>query len=96
MLIIGGSAPDCSAETFDLAAELGPDGITVNMVAPGYVAGTEFFGDAMTGERHRNSAGKDPGPTASMLHRCRSSGINAPSMPFPAGTLPRIQAHGRG
>jgi 3-oxoacyl-[acyl-carrier protein] reductase len=38
---------------FDLAAELGPEGITVNVVAPGYTADTEFFGGAMTDERHR-------------------------------------------
>ncbi|WP_441251490.1 SDR family NAD(P)-dependent oxidoreductase [Kitasatospora sp. McL0602] len=30
---------------FGLARELGPDGITVNLVAPGYVAETEIFGD---------------------------------------------------
>lgn len=39
--------------TFDLAADLGPAGITVNVVVPGYVADTEFFGDSMTEERHR-------------------------------------------
>lgn len=39
--------------TFDLAADLGPDGITANVVVPGYTAETEFFGDTMTGERHR-------------------------------------------
>lgn len=39
--------------TFDLAADLGPAGITVNVVVPGYVAETEFFGDTMTEERHR-------------------------------------------
>ena len=38
--------------TFDLAAELGPAGITVNAVVPGYIADTEFFGDTMTEERH--------------------------------------------
>jgi NAD(P)-dependent dehydrogenase (short-subunit alcohol dehydrogenase family) len=38
--------------TYDLAAELGPDGITANVVAPGYTTGTEFFGDTMTPERH--------------------------------------------
>jgi 3-oxoacyl-[acyl-carrier protein] reductase len=39
--------------TFDLAADLCPAGITANVVVPGYVADTEFFGDTMTGERHR-------------------------------------------
>lgn len=38
--------------TFDLAADLGPAGVTVNVVVPGYVADTEFFGDTMTGERY--------------------------------------------
>lgn len=38
--------------TFDLAADLGPAGITVNVVVPGYVTETEFFGDTMTDERH--------------------------------------------
>ena len=36
---------------FDLAADLGPDGITVNVVAPGFVDGTEFFGGTMSDER---------------------------------------------
>jgi 3-oxoacyl-[acyl-carrier protein] reductase len=36
---------------FDLAAALGPRGVTVNVVAPGFVAGTEFFGDALTPQR---------------------------------------------
>jgi 3-oxoacyl-[acyl-carrier protein] reductase len=38
--------------THSLARDLGPDGITVNAVAPGYVADTEFFGDTMSQERH--------------------------------------------
>lgn len=36
---------------FDLSSALGPRGITVNVVAPGYVEETEFFGDTMTDER---------------------------------------------
>jgi 3-oxoacyl-[acyl-carrier protein] reductase len=39
--------------TYSLARELGPEGITANVVAAGYVTGTEFFGDTMTEERHR-------------------------------------------
>ncbi|MEU7845250.1 SDR family oxidoreductase [Micromonospora sp. NPDC049114] len=35
---------------YTLAAQLGPEQITVNVVSPGYVAETEFFGDRMTPE----------------------------------------------
>jgi len=37
---------------FDLAGHLGPEGVTVNVVCPGYVADTEFFGGRMTPEGH--------------------------------------------
>jgi 3-oxoacyl-[acyl-carrier protein] reductase len=37
--------------SYALAAEVGADGITVNVVAPGFVESTEFFGDTMTEER---------------------------------------------
>ncbi|MEV4480923.1 SDR family NAD(P)-dependent oxidoreductase [Micromonospora coxensis] len=37
---------------YDLAGQLGPEQITVNVVSPGYVADTEFFGDRMTPEGH--------------------------------------------
>lgn len=35
----------------DVAAELGPRGITSNVVAPGFTAGTEFFQGRLTSER---------------------------------------------
>src|SRR5579859_712807 len=35
------------------AAELGPQGITVNVVSPGFVTGTEFFRDGMTSQREQ-------------------------------------------
>ncbi len=53
----GGGGPYSAAKgavtswTFDLAARLGPEGITANVVVPGYIEDTEFFGDRMTAER---------------------------------------------
>ncbi len=39
---------------YDLAADLGERGITVNVIAPGYVANTEFFRGNLSAERERN------------------------------------------
>ncbi|WP_327675369.1 SDR family NAD(P)-dependent oxidoreductase [Kitasatospora sp. NBC_00458] len=38
---------------YDLSAELGPRGITVNVIAPGYVADTGFFRGALSPEREK-------------------------------------------
>ncbi|MFL1378154.1 MULTISPECIES: SDR family NAD(P)-dependent oxidoreductase [unclassified Nocardiopsis] len=38
--------------TFDLAARLGPTGCTANIVVPGYISETGFFGGGMTPARH--------------------------------------------
>ncbi|RFU36954.1 SDR family oxidoreductase [Actinomadura logoneensis] len=43
---------------FDLAAALGPRGVTVNVVAPGFVEDTEFFGGTMTDERRSMLVGQ--------------------------------------
>ncbi|MET8359393.1 SDR family NAD(P)-dependent oxidoreductase [Micromonospora sp. NPDC005171] len=54
----GGGGPYSAAKAalhgwaYDLAAQLGPEQITVNVVSPGYVAETEFFADRMTAEGH--------------------------------------------
>jgi NAD(P)-dependent dehydrogenase (short-subunit alcohol dehydrogenase family) len=44
--------------TVDLATRLGPEGIRVNAVVPGYITDTEFFGDRMTEERHARLIGR--------------------------------------
>ena len=41
-----------SAWSAGLSAELGPLGVTANVVSPGYIAGTEFFQGGMTEARH--------------------------------------------
>ncbi|MFE0138567.1 SDR family NAD(P)-dependent oxidoreductase [Streptomyces sp. NPDC059037] len=46
----GGSKAAVNAYTFELAQRLGAQGVTVNAVAPGFVADTEFFGDRATSE----------------------------------------------
>lgn len=65
----------------DLARQLGPRGITVNVVAPGYVEDTEFFGDAMSEERRArliaetsNGRAGTPGDVAATLHWLASHG----------------------
>lgn len=46
----GGSKGWINTYTYDLARRVGPEGITVNAVAPGFVGDTEFFGDRATPE----------------------------------------------
>lgn len=47
----GAAKAAVEAWTADLAFSLGKRGITANVVSPGYVEDTEFFGDAMSEER---------------------------------------------
>ncbi|NGN67173.1 SDR family oxidoreductase [Streptomyces sp. A7024] len=59
----------------DLARQLAPRGITVNLVAPGYTEGTEFFGDGMPEERRQQRIGETlngrPGTTADIAETLR-------------------------
>jgi 3-oxoacyl-[acyl-carrier protein] reductase len=65
----------------DLARQLGPRGITVNAVAPGYIEDTEFFGgpvdaarrERLIGETSTGRAG-EPGDVAATLHWLASPG----------------------
>ncbi|WET82977.1 SDR family NAD(P)-dependent oxidoreductase [Amycolatopsis sp. QT-25] len=47
----GAAKAGLASWTVDLAQQLGPDDVTVNTVAPGYVMDTEFFRDRLTDER---------------------------------------------
>jgi len=67
----------------DVAAELGPRGITSNVVAPGYTAGTEFFQGRMTGERRERLL------EATMLKRAGEVGDIAAAIHFLASPAAR-------
>ncbi|MFI1680887.1 SDR family NAD(P)-dependent oxidoreductase [Streptomyces sp. NPDC020607] len=47
----GASKAGLASWNLDLARTLGPRGITANVVAPGYIADTEFFRDQLADER---------------------------------------------
>jgi 3-oxoacyl-[acyl-carrier protein] reductase len=47
----GAAKAAVEAWTADLAGQLGARGITANVVSPGLIVDTEFFGDSMTDER---------------------------------------------
>ncbi|HCU48915.1 MAG TPA: short-chain dehydrogenase, partial [Micromonosporaceae bacterium] len=56
----GGGGPYSAAKAalhgwaLDLAVQLGPQGVTVNVISPGYVAETEFFAGRMTPHAHQS------------------------------------------
>ncbi|MGW1723723.1 SDR family NAD(P)-dependent oxidoreductase [Streptomyces sp. NPDC002306] len=77
----GGAKAALHPYAHDLARDLGPRGITVNVVAPGYVEDTEFFGDAMEAARRERLIGETatgragtPGDVAATLHWLASPG----------------------
>jgi len=49
----GAAKAAVEAWTTSVAAELGPRGITANVVSPGLTLGTEFFGDRLTVQRQQ-------------------------------------------
>ncbi|MFE6827587.1 SDR family NAD(P)-dependent oxidoreductase [Streptomyces sp. NPDC057690] len=77
----GGAKAALHPYTRDLARELGPRGITANLVAPGYVEDTGFFGDAIEPARRERLVGETftgragtPGDIAATLHWLASPG----------------------
>ncbi|MFP5021565.1 SDR family NAD(P)-dependent oxidoreductase [Pseudonocardia phyllosphaerae] len=50
----GAAKAGLASWTVDLAGQLGPHDVTVNTVAPGYVADTEFFRDKLDDDRRRS------------------------------------------
>ena len=72
--------------TLDLAVRLGPDGVRINAVVPGYVTDTEFFGDRMTPSA--TSAWSHPPCSAAPAHPRTSPGRWRSSPPTTPPTSP--------
>ncbi|MFI1565956.1 SDR family NAD(P)-dependent oxidoreductase [Streptomyces sp. NPDC020490] len=77
----GGAKAALHPYAHDLARTLGPRGITVNVVAPGYIEGTGFFGPRIDPARRERLAGETldkrvgtPGDVAATLHWLASPG----------------------
>ena len=56
----GGSKAALHPWSAELAVALAPEGIAVNVVAPGYVTETEFYGDRMGQELHEDRCRRAP------------------------------------
>jgi 3-oxoacyl-[acyl-carrier protein] reductase len=77
----GGGGPYSAAKAalhgliFDLATQLGPEGITANVISPGYITDSEFFDGRMTEEGHRSRVAstlvKRPGEPADIAEAVR-------------------------
>ena len=53
----GAAKAALAAWTAGLSAEVGPKGLTANVISPGYIAGTGFFRGRLTGERRERLIG---------------------------------------
>jgi 3-oxoacyl-[acyl-carrier protein] reductase len=94
----GGSKAALHPYAIDLAAALGPRGVTVNVVAPGYTSGTEFFANALTGQRRDalvsetlNKRAAEPDDVAATIRWLSSPGaghITAQVIQVNGGALP--------
>jgi 3-oxoacyl-[acyl-carrier protein] reductase len=77
----GAAKAALAAWTAGLSAQAGPDGVTVNVISPGYIAGTGFFQGRLTDERratlidatHTKRAGQ-PGDVAAAAAFLASGG----------------------
>ncbi|MFJ8443336.1 SDR family NAD(P)-dependent oxidoreductase [Kitasatospora griseola] len=56
----GGAKAALHPWSSELALKVAPEGITVNVVAPGYIGGTEFYGDRMSDDFHADRSRQAP------------------------------------